>query len=68
MNNDDIKKIVKDEIEKFVKTYLDIELKKILGNLSSQSRQELANAMKKAFEAVYKVLWQKRSFWATDIK
>jgi hypothetical protein len=68
MNNDNIKDIVKDEIKIFVKDSLDIELKKILGNLNSQSRQELANAMKKAMESVYKVLWQKRDFWKTEIK
>jgi hypothetical protein len=68
MNNDDIKKVVKDEIAKFVKDSLDIELRKILGNLGSKSRQELANAMKRAMESVYKVLWVKRDFWKTDIK
>jgi hypothetical protein len=68
MNGDDVKKIVSDEIAKFIKDSLDVEMKKILHNLNSQSRRELADAMKAAMESVTKVLWQKRDFWKTDIK
>jgi hypothetical protein len=68
MNGDDIKKVVKDEIAKFVRDSLDVEMKKILGNQNTKSRQELADAMKKAMESVTRVLWQKRDFWKTDIR
>ncbi|MFA5366395.1 MAG: hypothetical protein WC333_00530 [Dehalococcoidia bacterium] len=68
MNGDDVKKIVRDEIERFVKDSLDVEMKKILKNINSQSRREVADAMKAAMESVTKVLWQKRDFWKTDIK
>jgi hypothetical protein len=68
MDNSDIKKIVKDEITNFVRNSLDIELKKILSNLNSKSRHELADAMKRAMESVVKTLWIKRDFWKTDIK
>jgi hypothetical protein len=68
MNSDDIKNIIKDEIAKFVKDSLDIEMKKILKNPNSQSRHELANTIKTAMESVFKVLWQKRDFWKTDIR
>jgi hypothetical protein len=68
MNGDDIQKMIKDEIAKFVKDSLDVEMKKILANQNSMSRKELADAMKKAMESVTRVLWQKRDFWKTDIK
>jgi hypothetical protein len=68
MDKNDIQKIVSDEISKFVKDSLDKEVKKVLRNSSSQSRDELISTIKNAMEAVYKVLWQKREFWKTDIK
>ena len=68
MDKNDIQKIVSDEITKFVKDSLDKEVKKVLRNSSSQSRDELISTIKNAMEAVYKVLWQKREFWKTDIK
>jgi hypothetical protein len=68
MDKNDIQKIVGDEISKFVKDSLDKEVKKVLRNSSSQSRDELISTIKNAMEAVYKVLWQKREFWKTDIK
>lgn len=68
MNANDIKGIVNGEIKKFVDDSLDKEMKKILHNQNSQSRDELIGTIKNAIEAVYKVLWQKREFWKTDIK
>lgn len=68
MDKTDIKGIVKDEINKFVNDSLDKEIKKILINSNSQSRTEVIATIKNAMEAVYKVLWQKRDFWKTDIK
>jgi hypothetical protein len=68
MNVNDVKGIINDEIKKFVDDSLDKEMKKVLRNSNSQSRDELINTIKNAMEAVYKVLWQKRDFWKTDIK
>ena len=68
MDKDDVKEIVKSEIKKFVDDSLDKEMKKVLRNSNSQSRDELIATIKNAIEAVYKVLWQKRDFWKTDIK
>ena len=68
MNVNDVKGIINDEIKKFVDDSLDKEMKKILRNSNSQSRDELIATIKNAIEAVYKVLWQKRDFWKTDIK
>jgi hypothetical protein len=68
MDNDEVKKIVNDEIKKFVNDSLDKEIKRILHSSNSQSREELIATIKNAIEAVYKVLWQKREFWKTDIK
>jgi hypothetical protein len=68
MNNLDVKEIVNAEIKKFVDDSLDKEIKKVIKNSNSQSRQELINTIKDSFDAVYKVLWQKKDFWKTDIK
>jgi Ni,Fe-hydrogenase III component G len=68
MDIKDVKEIVKDEINKFVNDSLDKEIKKVLHSSNSQSRDEMIVTIKNAMEAVYKVLWQKRDFWKTDIK
>lgn len=68
MDVNKIKLIVNDEIKKFVKDSLDKEIKNILKTSKSQTRDELINTIKNSMESVYKVLWQKRDFWKTDIK
>jgi len=68
MNNSDVKEIVKDEIKKFVNDMLDKEMKKILQTKGSATRNELVDSLRNAFDAVYKVMWQKKDFWKTDIK
>ena len=68
MNNEDIKKIVNDEIKKFVSDSLDKEIKKILSKSGSQTRNETITTIKNAMESVFKVLWQKKEFWKTDIR
>ena len=68
MDNDTVKDIVRSEIKKFVEDSLDKEVKKILRNSNSQTREELINIIKNSIEAVYKMLWQKRDFWKSDIK
>jgi len=68
MDNSDVKGIVNDEITKFINDSLDKEMKKIMAKSGSQTRNEMISTMKNALEAVYKVLWQKRDFWKTDIK
>jgi len=68
MDKQDVKEIVNDEISKFVNDSLDKEIKKILSKSNTQTRNELISTIKNAIEAVYKVLWQKRDFWKTDIK
>jgi len=68
MDNTDVKRIVNDEITKFINDSLDKEMKKILAKSGSQTRNEMISTMKNSLEAVYKVLWQKRDFWKTDIK
>jgi Ni,Fe-hydrogenase III component G len=68
MDIKDVIEIVKDEISKFVNDSLDKEIKKVLHSSNSQSRDEMIVTIKNAMEAVYKVLWQKRDFWKTDIK
>jgi len=64
----DIKEIVNDEIKKFVNDSLDKEIRKVIHNSSSQSRDELISTIKNAMEAVYKMLWVKRDFWKSDVK
>jgi len=68
MDNNEIKSIVKDEINKFYNDSLDKEVKKIMSKSNSQTRGELISIIKNAMESVYKVLWTKRDFWKTDIR
>jgi hypothetical protein len=68
MDNNDVKTIVKDEINKFVNDALDREVKKILKKSGSQTRNEMINSIGDAMEMVFKTLWVKRDFWRTGIK
>lgn len=68
MDKQDVKVIVNDEIRKFVNDNLEKEIKKSLSKSNSPVRSEVVSIIKDAFEAVYKVLWQKRDFWKTDIR
>lgn len=68
MNKQEIEKLVNSEIKKFVNNELDKEVKKVLKSTGSQSRDELINTIKNAMESVYKLLWQKKDFWKSDIK
>lgn len=68
MDKQDVKVIVKDEIRNFVNDSLEKEMKKSLGKSNSPARAEVVSIIKDALEAVYKVLWQKRDFWKTDIR
>ena len=67
MTENQIKDIVKTEIKKYIDNDLDKDLSKYLKN-KSKSRDEMISAIKDSFESVYKVLWQKRDFWKSDIK
>ena len=71
MNNTDrneVLSIIKDEVKNFYNDSLDREVKKVMSKSNSQTRSEMVSIIKNALEAVYKVLWQKRDFWKTDIK
>jgi len=71
MNNSDrneVISIVKDEINKFYNDSLDKEMKKVMAKSNSMTRNEMISTIKNSLEAVYKVLWQKRDFWKTDIR
>ena len=64
----DVKKMVNDEITKFVSSSIDKEVRDLLRKKNSQSREELLNILKQSLESVFKQLWVKRDFWKTDIK
>jgi hypothetical protein len=68
MNKAEITRLVKDEVNKFVSDSLDGEIKKRIKKSGSETRTELMDTISNAVEAVFKVLWQKRQFWKSDIK
>lgn len=68
MDENRVKKIIGDEIKKFVNDSLDKEVKKVLHSTNSQSREEMISTIKNAMEAVYKMLWVKKDFWKSDIR
>jgi hypothetical protein len=63
----DIKKIVKDELRKFSEESLNKEVGKALSNKSGAARSELIRTIKDSMEQIFKVLWQKKEFWKTGI-
>ena len=36
--------------------------------MTTQTRDELISTIKSSLESVYKLLWQKKEFWKSDIK
>jgi hypothetical protein len=68
IKENDVKKMVNDEITKFVSSSIDKEVRDLLRKKNSQSREELLNILKQSLESVFKQLWVKRDFWKTDIK
>ena len=68
MEENKVRAIVREEINKVIKDELDKEIKKILAKSNSQTRTEMISTIKDALESVYKLLWQKRDFWKNDIK
>ena len=68
IKENDVKKMVNDEITKFVSSSIDKEVRDLLRKKNSQSREELFNILKQSLESVFKQLWVKRDFWKTDIK
>lgn len=64
----DVRKIIKDELRKFSEEALDKEVAKLLSKRNSDTRSEQLKTIKDALESVFKVLWQKRDFWKSDVK
>lgn len=62
------REIVNSEIKKFVSDSLDKEMRKVLHDSNSKTRDEMIQSFKNALESVVKVLWQKKDFWKNDIK
>lgn len=68
MTESNIIKLVKNEIKKYFEDNLDSEISKNIKNKNTKTRDELINTIKDSMESVYKVLWQKKDFWKSDIK
>ena len=68
MDKTEVKAIVNDEIKKFVGDSFDKEIKRVLHNTNSATRDEVIQTIKNALDSLVKVLWQKKEFWKTDIR
>lgn len=64
----EIESVVNSEIKKFISDHLDKEMEKLVASSNSKTRKEMVELIKDSMEAVYKLLWQKRSFWKGDIR
>ncbi len=62
------REIVNSEIKKFVSDSLDKEMRRVLHDSNSKTREEMIQSFKNAMESVVKTLWSKRDFWKSDIK
>jgi hypothetical protein len=68
MTESEVVKLINVEIKKYFNDKLDSEIAKNLKSRNSRSRDELIITIKDSMESVFKVLWQKKDFWKTDIK
>jgi len=68
ITEEDIKRIIKDELRKFSDESLNKEVGKALNKKNNPARDEMIRTIKNSMESIFKVLWQKKDFWKTDIK
>jgi hypothetical protein len=68
MTESDIKKLINSEISKFVSDSFDKEVKKVLHNGGSMSRDELIKTIGNAIELFSKTIWVKRDFWKGELR
>lgn len=63
----DIKRIVKDEIDSFVKSQLDKEVAKILKK-DRNAKENINELIRDALKQLYKYMWIRKDVWAKDIR
>jgi len=68
LSKSDVKNIVKDELDKFAKNELDIELGKLIKNSNSKGRNEILKITKDALAAFAKYMWIRKTLWQSDIR
>lgn len=65
---EEIKKIVNDEIKRFVKSEFDGELKRLLSKSNSDSRKEVTNVVKDGLAKFAEFMFIRKGIWQGDIK
>ncbi len=68
LSKQDVKKIVRDEIKKFVTSDLDKEIEKLLKSLASKTRKASTEQIKDGISKLAEFLWIRRNIWKSDIK
>lgn len=65
---EDIKNIVQDEIQKFFKSSLDDEVKKIISKSNGASRKEMLGIVKHGLAKFAEFMFVRKGIWQGDIK
>ena len=68
MTENEIKKLINNEIHKFVSDQMDQEMKRLLHSTNSSSREELIKTISNGLLSFSKTLWLKKDFWISDLK
>jgi hypothetical protein len=64
----EIKDIVSDEINKFIKSKLDDEVSDVLKKSGSKSGKITADIVKRGLSKLAEFLWIRKNVWMSDIK
>ena len=65
---EELKKIINDEIKSFVKSELDMELKRIMSKSNSDSRKEMTSVVKDGLAKFAEFMFIRKGIWQNDIK
>lgn len=65
---EELKKIVNDEINSFVKNELDYELKQLMSKSNSDTRKETLNVVKDGLGKFAEFMFVRKGIWQNDIK
>lgn len=68
MDKSEVKRIVKDEIKRFITRELDNEISKILRGNNTKARKETIEITKEGLSKLAEFLWIRRNVWKGDIR
>ena len=68
LSKSEVRNIVKDEMDKFMRNEIEKEIAKIMKNANSKPRAEVLKIVKNALAAFAKYMWIRKTIWQSDIR